>query len=261
MLKQEKHLQVTNPMSRKGRKRKSQLLNSTRIIQFGFFLCFMLLASIVYMIKSDDDDKKEKTSLRLVKKSPPKRRTGHEIDTKQTIKILALKTDHGSIRIQLRPDLSKESVVYLEHLVAAGCKQCRFYRAEPGIFQGVIGNRGQVPVNKVFGKCPSKELESNPRHCPPHDPQCGCHGPIMERGMVGWAGGTSGGPDFFIDMYKRPALHWQTQHTVWGYLADEQSFHLVDELIAMPSTKRGGMSLLNDEIYFTPTMTNINKET
>lgn len=242
-------------MSRKGRKGKSRLVNPTRIIQFCIILCFMLLASIVYMIQSDDDNSNtEKTSLRLMK-IPTKRGTDHEIKTKQTSRILVLETDHGSIRIQLRPDLSKESVEYLENLVTVGCKRCQFYRAEPGIFQGMIGNRRMVPVNEVFGKCPSQELESKPKHCPPHDPKCGCHGPIMERGMVGWAGGSAGGPDFFIDMYKKPALHWQTQHTVWGNLADEQSFRLVDKLIAMPVTKHGGMSYLDDEIYFTPTIT------
>mgnify|MGYP004300881927 CR=1 FL=1 len=35
------------------------------------------------------------------------------------------------------------------------------------------------------------------RKCPSHDPQCGCHGPIMSKGMVGWAGGSAG-PDLFI---------------------------------------------------------------
>ena len=56
----------------------------------------------------------------------------------------------------------------------------------------------------VKGDCPAGANADRSRKCPSHDPNCGCHGPIMSKGMVGWAGGSSG-PDYFIYLGTGPA--------------------------------------------------------
>jgi hypothetical protein len=123
---------------------------------------------------------------------------------KSMAEFLILETDLGNLRIRLRPDLSPQSVAYIQQVVHTdACHLCRFYRAEkPGIFQGIIKSE-TVSVPTVHGDCPY-----------PHDDTKKevCHGPIMTRGMVGWAGGLLG-PDFFIDSYERPADFWGTVHT------------------------------------------------
>lgn len=48
-----------------------------------------------------------------------------------------------------------------------------------------------------------------------------------------------GGPDFFIDTYVREATWWNTDHTVWGEIADEESLKIVMGMYELPSTKRG----------------------
>ena len=172
---------------------------------------------------------------------------------------ITLKTPHGSIRIALRPDLSAESVAYVRRVVnTKSCSEdsCRLYRAEePGILQGVLksGADVQPPLapNRVFGTCPD-EYKSDEQDCPPHDPGCGCHGPVMVHGMVGWAAGTSGGPDFFIDTYEKPAKHWGNQHTVWGFVDDQSSLDTIKRYWDLPVKMVGGMHMLVDEVPFTP---------
>jgi hypothetical protein len=119
----------------------------------------------------------------------------------------------GDVTIHTRADWSMESVVFVHDLAENGnCERCNFYRSEkPGIFQGMMVSPTHVPKVDVKGPCPP-QFDDKQQACPPHDPNCACHGPIMERGMVGWAGGGTG-PDFFIDMYPNPAKFWGNQHT------------------------------------------------
>lgn len=116
---------------------------------------------------------------------------------------LIISTKHGKMRVVMRPDLSPDSVAYIRALVDSGkCKRCNLYRAEkPGILQGIMQDPGVNVVVKK-GKCPP-EYKGVKQDCPAHDPECDCHGPIMTKGMVGWAGGDTG-PDFFFDTYERP---------------------------------------------------------
>eukprot|EP00239_Pterosperma_sp_CCMP1384_P009380 CAMPEP_0197862820 /NCGR_PEP_ID=MMETSP1438-20131217/39844_1 /TAXON_ID=1461541 /ORGANISM="Pterosperma sp., Strain CCMP1384" /LENGTH=141 /DNA_ID=CAMNT_0043480493 /DNA_START=143 /DNA_END=564 /DNA_ORIENTATION=+ len=97
---------------------------------------------------------------------------------------VAVHVPQGKIRIKLRPDLSQPSVDYVVK-VAQEKKcgaDCTFYRAEQNfLLQGVI--RTPVPANRQLGDCP-QEFKDKPRStpCPSHDPNCGCHGPIMYPG-------------------------------------------------------------------------------
>jgi hypothetical protein len=128
--------------------------------------------------------------------------------------ILLLMTTEGDIKIVLRPDLSTESTDYIYAMLSDSdhCSPCNLYRAEkPGILQGVLSNKN-IPVPTVKGSCPVGS-EDVPNDCPKWDKSCGCHGPVMTRGYVGWAAGETG-PDFFISNYEKPATWWGTQHTL-----------------------------------------------
>lgn len=116
--------------------------------------------------------------------------------TTTTADYITLQTPHGSIRIILRPDLSPESVDYVRSLIESKTcddQSCRLYRAEkPGILQGILKSGADadplvaVQPNKVFGQCPEKYRDVK-QDCPSHDPNCGCHGPIMVKGgECGW---------------------------------------------------------------------------
>jgi hypothetical protein len=98
---------------------------------------------------------------------------------------------NATIRILLRPDLSASSVDYIKQVIAKGiCHECRFYRAEkPGILQGIISHSDITASDIVSkGQCPIG-YEDVPNDCPAWDTQCGCHGPVMIRGAVGWCAG------------------------------------------------------------------------
>jgi hypothetical protein len=118
---------------------------------------------------------------------------------------LVLTTSAGVLRILLRPDLSPESVDYVRNVVADGhCSPCNLYRVEkPGILQGIL-KHPHIAVPTAKGQCPAVAIDI-PNQCPPHDASCGCHGPVMTRGMVGWAAGVTG-PDFFVNAYKQPGV-------------------------------------------------------
>jgi hypothetical protein len=136
---------------------------------------------------------------------------------------LSIHTPLGDIRIHFTPELSgPSSIQYIVDVVRQAqlmaieesmkgqgrrmirevgykCTKCNFYRAETNLLlQGTMGD-AYFPTNVELGPCPDKDHVSK-LQCPEHDPNCGCHGPIMTRGMVGWAGGQ-GGPDFFINTF------------------------------------------------------------
>eukprot|EP00545_Synedropsis_sp_CCMP1620_P005718 CAMPEP_0119019778 /NCGR_PEP_ID=MMETSP1176-20130426/22629_1 /TAXON_ID=265551 /ORGANISM="Synedropsis recta cf, Strain CCMP1620" /LENGTH=240 /DNA_ID=CAMNT_0006974063 /DNA_START=36 /DNA_END=758 /DNA_ORIENTATION=+ len=56
------------------------------------------------------------------------------------------------------------------------------------------------------------------------------HRPIIQRGMVAWAGGK-GGPHFFIALADHP--EWKHDHTVWATVLEED-MALVDALMNLP---------------------------
>ena len=47
-----------------------------------------------------------------------------------------------------------------------------------------------------------------------------------------------GGPDFFIDTYQREATWWNTDHTVWGEVADKESMDIIMGMYKLPATKK-----------------------
>lgn len=142
---------------------------------------------------------------------------------------LTIHTHIGDIRVHFTPELAgASSIDYVKEVVRAAsakqnsgmaynsaettngrritegfmCQRCKFYRAEKQLLlQGVIADGSVSPERKkvALGPCPDENYKPKLK-CPSHDPNCGCHGPVMTRGMVGWAGG-GGGPDFFINTF------------------------------------------------------------
>ena len=147
------------------------------------------------------------------------------------------------VTLRLMPEFSEESVTFLREAAAAECPG-ELYRVEQAfLIQGRIGCVGRgVKTKVVKGKCPDGVPPDPKRQCPSHDPSCGCHGPIMRHGNVGWAGGSAG-PDFFIVSGKGEMLHWAHDHTVFAHVEDEESWATIDAIEKLP-VKRGGMTML-----------------
>lgn len=173
----------------------------------------------------------------------------------QKEETLLLTTKHGTIRIAMRPDLSSDSVEYIRELVVTlggeKCQDCNLYRAEKNfLLQGIMKNpTAQVKITK--GACPPGYDEKTD-DCPPEQFACGCHGPTMTRGLVGWAAGDTG-PDFFIDTNKDPVTDWGQTHTVFGQVKEDASFAVIQKIYELPSTHKG-LTMLNDKIDFTLSM-------
>ncbi|KAJ1626595.1 hypothetical protein T492DRAFT_878225 [Pavlovales sp. CCMP2436] len=109
----------------------------------------------------------------------------------------------GQIRLFLRPEWTNASAEFAEAVAAAGpLGTSTVYRLEPGfLIQGRLAAAGA----RVGG-------------AKPRAPK------LMERGEVGWAGG-SGGPDWFIYVGTGPATWLGNPHegSVWAEVADEAS--------------------------------------
>lgn len=152
------------------------------------------------------------------------------------------------IRIQLRSDWSQGSVDYINRLVEEQCATCSFFRIvtnrkeekEKGILLGTLQN-DKVPLNIEPGTCPD-DMSSNS-----NDDEC--HGPILQRGMVGWVGGTVGGPEFFLNLYNDPLTDLGSKHTVFGQVVDYESFDLLEEFLD-EDTSYQESQVLNDVIHF-----------
>lgn len=189
-------------------------------------------------------------------------------DYKYSASALLIHTQLGDITIHFTPEYSgMSSIQYIIDVFHAAsvakttdasvgaveCEQCQFYRAETSLLlQGIIAHHHHHhPFKTVnLGPCPLAANIPNTKGCPPHDPNCGCHGPIMTRGMAGWAGGKSG-PDFFIVTHATPVEWWEYQHTVWGIIRDEVSLTVVESVYDLPAQSSNGMRILDEEIHFT----------
>lgn len=172
---------MNNPMTvpKVKRKKVASILYIRFIIYASVFLVCLFTALYLHEIDTEHTTADNKNALKG-------QNNGH-IEEEVLPKSITLHTSQGDIRVTLRPDLSLPSVRYIKRLLddQSPCKNCRFYRAEkPGILQGIL-RKENVEINKVLGDCPDgmKDLKHK---CPDHDPNCGCHGPVMKRGMIAW---------------------------------------------------------------------------
>ena len=139
----------------------------------------------------------------------------------------------GEIRLVLRPEWTA-SAYYAERVAAvpAARQQSTIYRLEPGfLIQGRL-HAGGVAANKETRRAPK----------------------VMERGEVGWAGGSAG-PDFFIYLGTGPASWLGNPHegTIFAEVADEESMAGCKRLAPSYGVHPPGqMAILKSTVQVTP---------
>ena len=142
------------------------------------------------------------------------------------------------IRMRLYEEEAPEAARYVKHLASNAkqqCNKCTLYRGEPvPSYWGseeypdryFDGGRWGPPYALVQGAILADEDGSSTPAPPPAE----SHNPIIERGMVAWAGGK-GGPHFFIALAQHP--EWEHGHTVFAKVFDDDMAK-VDALLSRP---------------------------
>ncbi len=143
--------------------------------------------------------------------------------------------EHGFIRLLLRPEWSAPSAEYAKLVAAAAQPTSQVYRLEPGfLIQGRLAAPG-VPPNRDKTRAPK----------------------LMERGEVGWAGGSAG-PDYFIYLGLGPATWLGNPHegTIFAEVADEESMEVANNvsLLPVPPTPPGQMHTLKSPVKVTASL-------
>ena len=156
-----------------------------------------------------------------------------------------------TLRIRLRPDLSPSSTAAMVEAAQLGCTGSIYRNEANFLLQGVLDCFDKLKTTVEKGACPPGATKDPNRVCPAHDPECGCHGPIMLTGMVGWAGGSAG-PDWFVYTGIPPMTWWGRDHTIIGNIADQASTDTLKEIATLPAAiGGGGMLMLKQKLQFT----------
>ena len=148
---------------------------------------------------------------------------------------------HGFIRLLLRPEWSPGGAEYARLVAAAAQPTSQVYRLEPGfLIQGRLAAPG-VPAPRDNTRAPK----------------------LMERGEVGWAGGSAG-PDYFIYLGLGPATWLGNPHegTIFAEVADEESMQVASNvsLLPVPLTAPGQMHLLKVPVPVTASLGHITRD-
>jgi cyclophilin family peptidyl-prolyl cis-trans isomerase len=156
----------------------------------------------------------------------------------ETVVVLTLQLEPPvRIRLQLHEEETPDAARYIHQLsTESSCSKCTLYRGEPvPDYWGspeypdrfFNGGRWGPPYALLQGGLISASSSNNaPNVIPKAEP----HRPIIERGMVAWAGGQ-GGPHFFIALAQHP--EWEHGHTVWGRVSEDDMPKL-DALLQLP---------------------------
>ena len=178
--------------------------------------------------RSNDDDDVVILSLELDDKDT------EENNAKDGIK----RTSIVEIRMRLYEKEAPEAARYVKYLASDAkhqCHKCTLYRGEPvPSYWGseaypdryFDGGRWGPPYVLVQGAL----LADEDGNSSPVPPPAEFHNPIIERGMVAWAGGK-GGPHFFIALAEHP--EWEHGHTVFAKVL-EDDMDKVDALLSRP---------------------------
>lgn len=142
--------------------------------------------------------------------------------------IVALETEHGSIRVKLLPECSPRSIVYILDLLASRhCAGCQFHRAESrGEAWDSQGNHVKdasfgPPYALVQGTLEAQGVTFN------NIPTEFC--PTISRGSVAWIGS---GPEFFISLANHE--EWRNTYTVFGSVLAED-MEIVEKIAQLPT--------------------------
>ena len=142
------------------------------------------------------------------------------------------KDDVRTIRLELFATEAPDAARYIQEITQQkDYSNCNIYRAEPvPAYWGspnypdryFDGGRWGPPYALVQGRLLPTGTTLEPA-------KAEAHRPIIQRGMVAWAGGK-GGPHFFIALADHP--EWGHGHTVWAKVFAEDMAQ-VDEIISL----------------------------
>jgi cyclophilin family peptidyl-prolyl cis-trans isomerase len=132
------------------------------------------------------------------------------------------------IYIRLYDQQAPKAAHYIQQLASLddGCTQCTLYRGEPVPpywgspdypNRSFNGGRWGPPYALVQGAFISSNNNNTIQLIPP--PAESTSTPVIQKGMVAWAGGK-GRPHFFIALADHP--EWNHEHTVWGEVVNKK---------------------------------------
>ena len=190
---------ITAPISRSRRRKSGPLKDGLGIIIFvACTLLILVICCLLFTLPqghtvSVEDKGHIETVATKSLSNKSLRRVEEQDVSSDSVEGLLIHTHLGTIRIYFTPQLSgSTSIEYIQKVVSeaknkdneksVSCNRCNFYRAEPTLLlQGVI-SQPSVKGGVALGSCPEADWKPT-TPCPAHDPNCGCHGPIMTRGM------------------------------------------------------------------------------
>jgi len=169
----------------------------------------------------------------------PRHLDGPPADVVQ-LRIWTPSGDLGALRVRLRPDLSASSADFVREAASMRCAGS-IDRADRAAVHArfACAAAGALPQTAVSrGPCPPGVPPDPARKCPSGEPQCGCHGPLLSRGMVAWADGGTG-PDFFVAAREEDDTPTKMGHghTVFGEVEGDDSWAALERLRALPATQ------------------------
>lgn len=153
--------------------------------------------------------------------------------TKKRLVALDLNLDDNDtirIRMKLFEQQAPDAARFIRQVIREGCKKCTIYRGEPvPEYWGspdypdryFNGGRWGPPYALIQGQLiiANADNYANAKAEP--------NRPVIERGMVAWAGGQ-GGPHFFIALAHHP--EWEHGHTVFAQVLSDDMKYL-DQLV------------------------------
>ena len=220
------------PGNRKRFKRKTKSKSNVVGILASCLIILSLIFSglLLQLLSSRNDNNNDKIDIVTTAAATHK---DNDKGPKEHLVALDLKlNDNDIIRIRMKlfdhqaPDAAR----YIRQVIREGCKKCTIYRGEPvPEYWGspdypdryFNGGRWGPPYALIQGQLVKADANNaiNAKAEP--------NRPIIERGMVAWAGGQ-GGPHFFIAMAHHP--EWEHGHTVFAQVLSDDMKHL-DHLV------------------------------
>eukprot|EP01006_Ploeotia_vitrea_P062652 TRINITY_DN84184_c0_g1_i1.p1 TRINITY_DN84184_c0_g1~~TRINITY_DN84184_c0_g1_i1.p1 ORF type:complete len:163 (-),score=13.72 TRINITY_DN84184_c0_g1_i1:170-658(-) len=160
--------------------------------------------------------------------------------------FLVLSTEHGNIKIKLRPDAAPKTCETISKLATEGhYNGCVIYRAEPGfVIQGGMHGPG-VRKESPYGKLPLEYNLPNKK------------GTVT---MARWDEPDTATSEWFINLNDNKNLDktgtsgWTLGFTVFGEVVE--GFDIAEKISKLPTKTSGGLKMLENAITFNASITN-----